>query len=721
VVRNIPGIVITFAVGLAIVTFVVAAFGSGDDNALYRAYDVREVFAYQKEYLRAALLEGRLPMWNPHTFSGSAFLANPQTQVFYPSSILYLWLSQPTALLVELTLHLLLAAAGTFALARHSYGISRGSAVFAALAYCLSGTVFGHVFRGHPHIIMSLAYIPLLAMVVDRGAGYLAIGGPQRHSQSGRRPVTRPARFARVLAGAGPWPWLAGLLLALQILTGGLQIVWLGLLFIGLSRLVRWLVNTPFDWRGGLREGLLLAAIGLIGLGLAAAQIGPAAELAELSNRPAHDYGYAAESSFRPALLVTLFHPRATPDEPIAPGGNYGYVGVLVALLALWGFVTTLRDRQLAALWLVGGFFFLLMLGKNSFLFPLLFKFVPSFDVFRAPARAMTIVHLVTSLLAAIGLDAMLRILRDRWRQPRWLTPAVVICVCLISWLDLVGAARWQAEALDFAEQQSLDDPVQRIHAETLERDRSWYRYWFYPNALRDNHAYAIGARSVGGYDVMLSGRYERFIRFMTDSAAEPGGLTRLNPKTFVNSPSAFPFKVLGVKYADYRGQLVTRADKRTPSRGWFVRNIKPVANEVAALRSLRSEAFNPYDEVILETVESQPQPATAGVPSATPRVTISDVSPEHLMIEVGPHPAGYLVLSEIYYPGWQAEGEGQTFELVRCNSILRCLRLAGSADSIRINMTFRPTILRRGTILSCISLVLVFCGLGFVYRRSFA
>jgi hypothetical protein len=59
VVRNIPGIVITFAVGLAIVTFVVAAFGSGDDNALYRAYDVREVFAYQKEYLRAALLQAR--------------------------------------------------------------------------------------------------------------------------------------------------------------------------------------------------------------------------------------------------------------------------------------------------------------------------------------------------------------------------------------------------------------------------------------------------------------------------------------------------------------------------------------------------------------------------------------------------------------------------------------------------------------------------------------
>ncbi len=573
--KNIPGITVAATVALAIVAFVLAAFGSGDDNALYRAYDVREVFVYQKEYLRAALLDGRLPLWNPHTFSGGPFLANPQTQVFYPGSMLYLWLSQPTALVVELILHLLLAAAGTYALARGSFGISRGAAVFAALSYCLSGTVFGHAFRGHPHIIMSLAYIPLLAFVIDRGATHFALGKSPYARQAGHWPVDLAMRFRRTLARAGPWPWLAGSLLALQILTGGLQMVWLGMLFIGLSRLVRVLVNPPVDWRDGLREGLLLGAACLIGLGLAAVQIGPSRELAELSNRPAHNYDYAAESSFRPGLLMTMIQPRATADEPIAPGGNYGYVGVLVALLGLIGFVTALRDRQLASLWLVGGFFFLFMLGKNGFLFPLLFKFVPSFDVFRAPARALTIVHLVVSLLAAVGLDTLLRVLRERLRRPGWLIQMLVVGVCLITWLDLVSAARWREDALVFAEQQSLDDPLQLAHAQTLERDPSWYRYWFYPNALRDNHAYAIGARSVGGYDVMMPGRYERFIRFMTDSAEEPVGLTRLNPKTFVNSPAAFPFKVLGVKYADYRGRLVGRTDRQSAREGLVRRHRK--------------------------------------------------------------------------------------------------------------------------------------------------
>ncbi len=70
----------------------------------------------------------------------------------------------------------------------------------------------------------------------------------------------------------------------------------------------------------------------------------------------------------------------------------------------------------------------------------------------------------------------------------------------------------------------------------------------------------------------------------------------------------------------------------------------------------MRSDAFNPYDEVVVEGAAGPVTTAVGGAPADAPRVTVIDVSPEQLRIEVGSHPAGVLVLSEIYYPGWQAK-----------------------------------------------------------------
>ena len=245
--KKIPGILVGASVAIAIMAFVVICFGVDDKNVLFGSYDVREVFAYQKVFLRDSILDGRLPLWNPHTFGGWPFLANPQAQVLYPTSLLYLWMPVPQAFIFELIGHLLLAAFGTYALARHAYGRSRGSSALAALVFCLSGTVFGHVYRGHPHILMSLAYIPLLSLAVDRAAAHLAAWPARNTHELGPSRNDFSAWLRTAFAGIGPWPWIAGSLLALQLLTGGLQMVWLGMLFIGLTRLFHLLFGPTHD------------------------------------------------------------------------------------------------------------------------------------------------------------------------------------------------------------------------------------------------------------------------------------------------------------------------------------------------------------------------------------------------------------------------------------------------------------------------------------------
>ena len=76
-------------------------------------------------FQRSELLAGRLPLWNPYTFSGHPFLADTQAAVYYPLSNLVLALSLPWGgiierlywLQVEAVLHVALGGFFTYLLA----------------------------------------------------------------------------------------------------------------------------------------------------------------------------------------------------------------------------------------------------------------------------------------------------------------------------------------------------------------------------------------------------------------------------------------------------------------------------------------------------------------------------------------------------------------------------------------------------------------------------
>ena len=715
------------ALALAIVAFVVAVFGLGEENRLIQAFDVRVVLPDQMGFLKQAMLDGRLPLWNPHVYSGMPFLASPPTQVFYPTSLLFLWLEPHAGIVIQFVLHLLLAAVGTYLLARVTYGISPGASILAALLYALSGRVVGHAFAGHSGLIMALAYIPLLAFIADRAIDRLETAQASlTRGRSGSAAHVWLGRFMR----AGPWPFLGALLLGLQLLTGGLPMVWLGLFFVGLLRVAHVLDRGPSDWRAWSREAVILGSIVMIGVLLAAVQLLPSYELAMHSDRP-RDFGYATAGSFESRFFLMMFHPRAILEGKLFYWEFYGYLGILPLVLAGLGISRIRKDRRIFGLTVIGGFMILFMMGKNSFVFPVLWKFVPTFDLFRIPARAMVIVHLVIALLAGVGLDFLIRSLRSVGGIILKSVPLVIAGICIVTWLDIVGAARWYerwlftpvtADLVTNADSSSPSIIASRArHARILEEDRSWYRYWFDAHNLPRNYGYRIGARHIGGYDVLMLKRYSRFLHYMTGNGfslrftfAEP---------IFFDSPVAFPFKILGLKYADNAGKLWIQNDPEAVSRGWFVGASIHVADEQAALEYMHGSRFRPRSEVVFEVPDApvlEPGDPDAGRIDPVP-VTITDLSPDELVIQVGPRPNGTLVLSEIWYPGWQAEADGRAIPVHRCNSILRCLKLDAADEPLEIRMRFRPATLRWGAAVSIVSLLIVILVLSVVRRRTIA
>ena len=89
-----------FACGLALAALLVVFFGLSilpAGGEFVGGTDVSRYFLWNAQFVKEQVLSGSLPLWNPHYYSGHPFLANPQTFVFYPATVLFLLLPLPWA------------------------------------------------------------------------------------------------------------------------------------------------------------------------------------------------------------------------------------------------------------------------------------------------------------------------------------------------------------------------------------------------------------------------------------------------------------------------------------------------------------------------------------------------------------------------------------------------------------------------------------------------
>ena len=230
----------------------------------------------------------------------------------------------------------------------------------------------------------------------------------------------------------------------------------------------------------------------------------------------------------------------------------------------------------------------------------------------KQPTRAVIVLHLVIALLAAFGLDAIIKWLRSKTGLISRSVPVVVAAIFVFVWADIISAARWYERWLltpsgsdlitsaDNTSPENLANQARR--ARILKQDASWYRYWFYGVNLRWNYAFEIDAHSMGGYDVMMLDRYSNFLHHMTGK--QNRGFAFADPILF-NAPLPFSFKILGLKYVDQAGRMWQQTDPAGTSRAWFVTAFKDVDDEMAALNYMHSDDFQPHVEAVFEAATS--------------------------------------------------------------------------------------------------------------------
>jgi hypothetical protein len=232
--------------------------------------------------------------------------------------------------------------------------------------------------------------------------------------------------------------WL-GLVLGLGLLAGHAQTAFYGGALLAaylVFRAVQAARRETGGWRWLLGYCSLFIVSLFIGVTLAAIQLLPTAELMLQSQRAAGvDYDFAMTNSLWPWRLITFLAPDffGSPGQGTYWGfGTYwedaGYVGLLPLLLAAYlAFRVIFRRRRpakwesgeagLVAFWVVGAVIALVLaLGQNTPVFPFLFRYVPTFDLFQAPARWLAV---TTVALAALTALAAQRWPAGRLRQRR--------------------------------------------------------------------------------------------------------------------------------------------------------------------------------------------------------------------------------------------------------------------------------------------------------------
>ena len=229
----------------------------------------------------------------------------------------------------------------------------------------------------------------------------------------------------------------------------------------------------------------------------------------------------------------------------------------------------------------------------------------------------------------------------------------------------------------------------------------------------------------VNDYEPLMPARYAEFLAAVTppsDTFHPFAGAYELRPT------SRWPLlDLMGTKYfamvigepaevfmASHPGAFISRYT-HWPSRLYERPNALPRSFVVTRARSFRtgnevlaalqSGSFDPREEVLLEdaVLESDQAPANASAPGSA---EILSYDPEHVVVDANVQYAAYLVLTDLFYPGWTAYiGDHQT-PMYRADYLFRAVRLEPGRS--RVRFVYTPASLRAGFTVSGVALAVL-------------
>ena len=106
-----------------------------------------------------------------------------------------------------------------------------------------------------------------------------------------------------------------------------------------------------------------------------------------------------------------------------------------------------------------------------------------------------------------------------------------------------------------------------------------------------------------------------------------------------------------------------------------------------------------PLEALPVEWSAAGPSGARASLASVKGDVSVGERSAHRLVLETDPGCKGLLVVSEVYYPGWEVFVDGKKQEILQTDLMLRGVMLGGGQGEVEFR--YRPASVRRGAAVS--------------------
>jgi hypothetical protein len=693
---------------------------------------------------------GELPFWNPYQFSGTPMIGNIQACLFYPLGFLYYLMPTDIAYGYSTLLHFILGF-GFMYLFMRSLGVNQVGCLFSGIVFMLNGDLMAHLFAGHLSFVQNYIWIPLILYFLNRFVNKGSLGNA----------VT--AGFSLGFQILGGFPQIA----FYTILASSLFILVCGVLSLREKTEVS-VIKLGAGWGLFVFVGFALAAVQVFPtyefttLSTRAGGISYAMATYE-SLHPKEILAFLIPDLFGNPIDETYWRSQ----DFWHFWESCGYVGILpLFYIFVRGHDNRLIHLRAFAVMLVL-FSLFLALGKYNPLYPFIYR-LPGFGSFRLPSQIIFLYVFGVAVLSGLGLSRIMD-LDWRFARGFWIFSALsgILMVAILLGLTFFRQEFFFSLFKHFSEgpvtHANLSLLYERIshsiHKGCLlffislfllglakHRRISPFIHSLLACGIVFTDLYLFGAPFVRTHEFVTSPEKRNLLSQISQTAVK-GRVVTLDSRFSTNDGLRYRFPsiqgydpLILKKYVDFvlhsqglppndhvvnlqdvprpQEKLIRLLHARQMVLGGEVKELDNgipyaflvpkviVKPEESVLEFMQTGEFDPQKAVVFSKAPKQGRKLAEDNRPFEGSCHVLSHSTEEIRFRVSCNQPAYLVMSEIWYPGWRASVDGEEREVMCGNYLFRVVSVEEGNHEVIILFVSRP--FRIGALLSLATLM---CG----------
>ena len=375
----------------------------GTETIMNNGHYLHEQTFFTYNY-KIALEHGTLPFWTPFWYSGQPLFGDGQI-FFLNLTFIFMLLLKNIFLAIDLSTftHFVIAGLGMYYLVKYLVE-SRSAAFISSIIYMFNGLIYTFITSGNPSILEPYSLIPLIFLFIVK-------------AKKSKNPVN--------------FSMLAGTLLAFQIFSGG-ALIFIYTIVLVLAYIALDTIRTQFS-ANLVKTLIILLVVSLIFFGVSAVKLVPGLDFIKKTNR-AFGVSYQEYLGGDQFVFKDFFKTIVLNKASSSLKAHIGIIGFLLTLLS----IGLCKKRMVFSLFLIS--VLMLLLGSESFLAELFYKYFPTFAQTRHIGRVLFIFVFTSSVLAGYGFSYASGLAIRKFRIIDRLKNIILMVIVLLILTELVFA-----------------------------------------------------------------------------------------------------------------------------------------------------------------------------------------------------------------------------------------------------------------------------------------